>query len=95
MTGENQAILMGRVWKVFEALLQYCCITDFKSITEKMVQDKMLAIEKIKNEYAEYKRQFDSENEKNLERLRAVESQFDNLRLAKNNAEFEQGKITR
>ena len=74
MTGEFKAILMGRVWKVFEALLQYCCVTDFKSITEKMVQDKMLAIEKIENEYAEYKRQFDLENEKTLERLRATES---------------------
>ena len=38
--GEAKHTLMSRVWKVYETLLQYCCLTDFKTIAAKMVEDK-------------------------------------------------------
>ena len=54
--GEYKYILMARVWKVYETLLQYCCITDFKTMAEKMITDKQNAIDQIKMEYEEHRR---------------------------------------
>ena len=38
--GEAKYTLMSRAWKVYETLLQYCCLTDFQTIAAKMVEDK-------------------------------------------------------
>ena len=54
--GEYKYILMARAWKVYETLLQHCCVTDFKTMAEKMIEDKERAIAEVKKEYDEYKR---------------------------------------
>ena len=60
--GEAAYTLMSRVWKAFEALLQYCCLTDYKEMADKMVEDKMKAVDQIKSEFEEYKNAYDLEN---------------------------------
>lgn len=93
--GEYKYILMARVWKVYETLLQFCCITDFKTMAEKMIEDKQNAIEEVKAEYDEYKRQFDLENAEVIRKLRETEAKFGALNDAKSIAEIKEKKIER
>ena len=92
---EAKTTLMSRVWKVYETLLQYCCLTDFKTITAKMVEDKASAIAAMEDDFAEYKKQYDAENAHTLERLKETERQFEILVDAKSEAELNQAKAER
>ena len=51
--------VMGRFWKTYQYLMQYCCPTDFKMVSEKLMEDQMAAVEKVKAEFDKYKVDFD------------------------------------
>ena len=65
----NKHTVIGRLWKMYQYLMQYCCPTDFQMIAEKMMEDQVNAIKKVKDEFEQYKKDFDQQNEDVMERL--------------------------
>ena len=79
--------LIARIWKVFEALLQHCCKTDFVQVVQACVEEKNAYKKQVDEEYTSYKHTYAQDNESMEARLYDAEKKFTELNEGRIQAE--------
>ena len=85
MTQATEAVSIGKytviskVWKAFQALLQYCCQTEYQQISEKLIKEKNEAIQQVIDEYTQKQEEYMRKTQVTIERLQEKEKQFNVL----------------
>ena len=94
-TGARKTSLMARIWKVYEALLQHCCKTDFVPIVQQYVDEKNEYKRQIEDEYEEHKKQYDQDNKSMLAKIKEAEKKAIELNETRIEAEKAQVQAER
>ena len=77
---------MARIWKALQALLQYCCMSEYQQISETLVEEKNAEVQAIIDEYTGKLEKFMEENTKMIDDLKQKELKFNALEGEKENA---------
>ena len=83
---DRRYTVIAKVWKAYQALLQYCCTTEYKQISEKLIDEKNEAINQIVDEYARKLQVNIDENKEIMSALKEKERRFNEIELEKDHA---------
>ena len=65
--------IMGRIWRAYQMLLENCCPTDFQSIEQKLKEDAVVEINKVREEFASYRAEIEGNSKKLEAELQSIQ----------------------
>ena len=78
----------SKIWKAYQALLEYCCATDFKQISGKLVEEKNEIIKAVIQEYTDKQEAYLKKTRSTIESLQEKERHYNTLQREKETAEY-------
>eukprot|EP00347_Sterkiella_histriomuscorum_P019598 403341020 len=91
---ENDRIItQSKIWKVYQILLEYCCKTDYRLITQEIEKFNQQQADEAEGKFRDAIQKLE-ESETNLKNeVRRLQNQFDEITVEKNQERNEKSKI--